>query len=383
MRCLIASLIGLLVSVVADAQGLPSSVAEAYRAYEASVDAEDYEAAASHAYTAWQAAEEADVDASTTTQLAANFGEVALLTGQNGQAAVAYERAVELMGRRHEDVARRATYLRFAAQAHYANEGFREARRLAHDSVNAYEDLPDGEERSSGMYFANTILAYAYMSSGNTIRGGRFARDAMEALAEIGVVVNNDTGSLTFLAAVHSAVNRQNAEAAYYFTLSTYINDAIGSGRDASSIATAWARYLRGEMRPDERAELLLRLQNSGYRPPDCTNDEISCVDEPDWAEEYGPHANVVDSAPENRRPPRYPEDAAMAGLDGLALVRYTVSSEGRAIDPEIIYSVPLTDFGEASVDVLRSWRFTPATVDGVPVDRPGQYTQFEFQMAD
>lgn len=103
MHILTGILTSLILTFAALAQGLPQDVADAYRAYEAAVDAENWAEATAQAETAWRAAEAGDVDAVTTTILAANYGEVALISGNNAGAAEAYERAAEIMGRRHEE----------------------------------------------------------------------------------------------------------------------------------------------------------------------------------------------------------------------------------------------------------------------------------------
>ncbi|GJL97275.1 MAG: hypothetical protein DHS20C06_10920 [Hyphobacterium sp.] len=383
MRLFVVVLYSLFLTGNAYSQGLPRDVATAYRAYEAAVDAEDWTEAALQAELAWRGAESGDVDDATVTTLAANFGEVALIVGDNTGAAEAYERAVDIMGRRHEDVETRANYLRLAAQAQYLVEDYRAARNLSADAADAFENLPESEAIWVGIYQSQMIRAFAYMRGGNAIRGGRFARQALEALSHIGPVNNDETASLAFLAGLNSALSRQATEAAYYFTLTSYINDEIEAGEDASNIALAWARYMRGTMSADERAELLNRLQNSGYRPAECSIGDSGCYDSPEWVDSFGSDAAVVDAEPERRIPPQYPAEAAGAGLEGMALMRYTITAEGRATDIEAVYSVPHSVFADASEDVLRRWRFRPATVDGIPVERTDRYTQFEFALAN
>ncbi|WP_421792134.1 energy transducer TonB [Hyphobacterium sp.] len=380
MRVLIALLCGLLLAASASAQGLPQAVADAYRAYESALDAENWAEAARQAETAWRAAEEGGVAPETTTVLAANFGEVALLIGNNAGSAEAYERAVELMGRRHEDVATRSTYLRYAAQARFLLQDYRATKRLSREAVQGFERLPEGEARSVGLYHGNMLRAFAHMNDREAIRGGDFAQEAMEALGDIGPVQNDDTASLTFLAGLSSAVRRQEEDAAYYLTISSYINNAIGSGPDASAIATAWASYIRGELQPGERAELLRRLRDSGYAPAECSTNGEGCYPF-DWASQFGEAVDVLDAEPVERRPPRYPDDAAMAGISGFALLRFDVTSEGEIIDPEAVYSIPVTSFGEASLRALRDWEYRPAMVDGVPVDREDIVVRMEFYM--
>ncbi|WP_109260723.1 energy transducer TonB [Hyphobacterium indicum] len=386
MHILTGILTSLILTFAAVAQGLPQDVADAYRAYEAAVDAENWAEATAQAETAWRAAEAGDVDAATTTILAANYGEVSLISGDNAGAAEAYERAAEIMGRRHEDVETRANYLRMAAQAYYVAQDFARARRLSENATNGYERLPQSETRAAGLYQSNLLSAFSVMNEGDSIRAGRYAREAMEALSEIGPVANNDTASLTFLAGLAETFRNNAEEAGYYFSLSGYINEAIGSEGRTAEIANAWASYARGNIPARNRPELIRRLRDSGYEPAGCGTALLSCsaeADEQELVSRFGPDAVIVPSAPLHREPPRYPEEAAMVGLEGIALVMFDVEADGSVSNGEVLYTVPHPIFGEAALEALERWEYSPMTVDGVAVRREGVVTQFGFEMSN
>ena len=386
MRLFIGIIASMFLASTVSAQGLPQDVAEAYRAYEAAVDGEDWAAAAYQAERAWRAAEAGDVDDATTIVLAANYGEVALINGNNAAAAEAYERAAEIMGRRHEDVETRANYLRLAAQAYYVEQNYDLSRRLSEDAVNGFERLPQGEVRAAGLYQSNLLTAYSVMSGGDSIRAGLYARRAMEALEQIGPVVNNDTASLTFLAGL-SETFRNNAESAgYYFSLSGYINEAIGSEGLTAEIANAWARYARGNIPVRNRPDLIRRLRDSGYEPSGCGTALLTCAEEAEEEEavsRFGPDAVIEGGTPVRRVPPRYPEDALMAGVEGMAFVRFDVEPDGSTSNGEVLYAVPHPVFGEAALEALEQWAYSPLLVDGVPTRRESVYTQVEFQFSE
>ena len=386
MRLLVGIIASILLASAVVAQGLPQDVADAYRAYEAAVDGEDWAAAAYQAERAWRAAEAGDVDDATTTVLAANYGEVALINGNNAAAAEAYERAADIMGRRHEDVESRANYLRLAAQAHYLVQNYDRARRLSERATNDFERLPQGEVRAAGLYQSNLLTAYAVMSGGDSIRAGLYARRAMEALAQIGPVVNNDTASLTFLAGL-SETFRNNAEnAGYYFSLSGYINEAIGSEGFTADIANAWAQYARGNIPVRSRPDLIRRLRDSGYEPSGCGTALLTCAEEAEDDEvvsQYGPDAVIEGGTPVRRAPPRYPEDAQMVGVEGMAFVRFDVEVDGSISNGEVLYAVPHPVFGEASLEALEQWEYSPMLVDGVPTRRENVFTHFSFELSD
>jgi protein TonB len=67
---------------------------------------------------------------------------------------------------------------------------------------------------------------------------------------------------------------------------------------------------------------------------------------------------------------PVYPRIASLAGLDGVVRVQARIGTSGEVLD---IVSVEATPggrgFEEAATDAIRSWRFTPAVLDGRPVE--------------
>lgn len=385
MRFLIGVLTSLILASVGLAQGLPQDVASAYRAYEAAVDAENWADAAYQAERAWRAAEAGEVDAATTTLLAANYGEVALIVGNNAGAAEAYERAAEIMGRRHEDVETRANFLRMAAQSYYLAQDFTRARRISENATSGYERLPQGEARAAGLYQSNLLTAFSVMNDGDSIRAGRYAREAMEALSQIGPVANNDTASLTFLAGLAETFRNNAEEAGYYFSLSGYINEAIGSEGRTAEIANAWARYARGNIPVRNRPDLIRRLRDSGYEPAGCGTALLTCAEEAEEEEtvgRFGPDAVIEGGTPLRRSPPEYPESAERAGVEGMALVRFDVETDGSTSNGEVLYAVPHPIFGEASLEALAQWEYSPMLVDGVPTRRENIFTQFDFQLS-
>jgi TonB family protein len=65
---------------------------------------------------------------------------------------------------------------------------------------------------------------------------------------------------------------------------------------------------------------------------------------------------------------PTYPASLTMAGVtEGFAVIAVSVDTEGRVKDQLVVaYTHPL--FARTSGEALRTWRFVPATLDGVPV---------------
>ncbi len=68
-------------------------------------------------------------------------------------------------------------------------------------------------------------------------------------------------------------------------------------------------------------------------------------------------------------------------------ILAFDVDAKGRAVDIQTIDSSGTTsvqkNFEKATIDALRKWRFTPATVDGEPVRQSNVIQEFVFSMAD
>ena len=90
-----------------------------------------------------------------------------------------------------------------------------------------------------------------------------------------------------------------------------------------------------------------------------------------------------VDAVPRHRRPPSYPPGAAQNDLDGLVLVRFDVTENGRSDAVEIVAAAPGGVFDDAVLRAMRGWQYEPATIDGHPVRRTGVVTKFLFSMCD
>ena len=63
---------------------------------------------------------------------------------------------------------------------------------------------------------------------------------------------------------------------------------------------------------------------------------------------------------------PLYPSEAELAGVQGIVILKATISATGRITDVEVLRSIPLLD--EAAVTAVRQWEYTPTLLNGVPV---------------
>jgi TonB family protein len=116
-----------------------------------------------------------------------------------------------------------------------------------------------------------------------------------------------------------------------------------------------WARYLSSEI---ERSSLLL-------------NRIVDSQTEDNARNEYMPVYKVA---------PVYPVEAEQAGLEGNALVEFTVTPMGRTKDIVVISSTN-SIFEQASIDATTNFRYFPRTIDGEAVEVPGVRNRIVFAL--
>lgn len=64
---------------------------------------------------------------------------------------------------------------------------------------------------------------------------------------------------------------------------------------------------------------------------------------------------------------PEYPKHADIVGIDGYAVLEFTVSPEGRVDTPVVTsYSSPV--FSKAAITAVESWQFEPVYENGIAV---------------
>ena len=67
---------------------------------------------------------------------------------------------------------------------------------------------------------------------------------------------------------------------------------------------------------------------------------------------------------------PRYPVFEDGTRPTGWALVEFTVTTDGRVLNPDIVESRPGGLFDQVTLAVTPKWRFRPKVVDGQRVDQ-------------
>ena len=63
---------------------------------------------------------------------------------------------------------------------------------------------------------------------------------------------------------------------------------------------------------------------------------------------------------------PVYPPIARTANIQGIVIIEATIDTDGRVVNARILRSIPLLD--QAALDAVRSWEYTPTTLNGVAV---------------
>jgi TonB family protein len=63
---------------------------------------------------------------------------------------------------------------------------------------------------------------------------------------------------------------------------------------------------------------------------------------------------------------PLYPAEAASARVTGIVILEAIVDPTGSVSDARVLKSIPVLD--QAALDAVKQWRYTPTTLNGVPV---------------
>jgi TonB family protein len=80
---------------------------------------------------------------------------------------------------------------------------------------------------------------------------------------------------------------------------------------------------------------------------------------------------------------PDYPSSAQMNRREGWVLLSYVVSTEGTVTEPMIEDSSGSEALEQAALRAITSWKYSPATNNGQPVEHAMTKTRFTFQIED
>jgi periplasmic protein TonB len=78
------------------------------------------------------------------------------------------------------------------------------------------------------------------------------------------------------------------------------------------------------------------------------------------------PGGAVIPPARVSYRPPAYPPIAASARVEGTVILEAIIDESGAVTNVRVLKSIPLLD--AAARDAVSGWRYSPTTLNGVPV---------------
>lgn len=79
---------------------------------------------------------------------------------------------------------------------------------------------------------------------------------------------------------------------------------------------------------------------------------------------------------------PVYPAEAKARGMEGVVVVRYGVSVDGRVVGASVDSARPEGVFDQAALKAVRSWRYNPALKDGQPVAVDNVVSTVRFELS-
>lgn len=79
--------------------------------------------------------------------------------------------------------------------------------------------------------------------------------------------------------------------------------------------------------------------------------------------------------------PPEYPTRALMRGIEGYAIVGFSVSAAGSVVAPYILESEPNTVFDRSSLKAISKFKYKARMVNGRAVSTDGQRYMFTFKL--
>jgi protein TonB len=101
-----------------------------------------------------------------------------------------------------------------------------------------------------------------------------------------------------------------------------------------------------------------------------------------------GGFASEGDYLPIVKVAPQYPRRALQRGIEGYAIVEYTVTKNGSVRDARVVEAFtddgrPTTIFNRAAIKSALKYKYKPRVVDGEPIEVPGVKTKISFNMAE
>jgi periplasmic protein TonB len=87
------------------------------------------------------------------------------------------------------------------------------------------------------------------------------------------------------------------------------------------------------------------------------------------------------DVIPLVRIEPEYPPRASARGVEGYAVVQFTITPVGTVKDPIVVDADPKGIFDAAAVKAVGRWKYNPKVENGVAVERRGVQVRLSFKL--
>lgn len=366
---------------------LSPAVSAAWERHLAARQAGDMQAAADAAIEAHRAAESDGADAMTRAILADTAGQFAFLRQDYAGARGMLDLAASLYGELDEShVNSRLRVMALAANAAYNEDNYRDALNRVNQTLAAAGPSGVDADRDREIAEALVVRARSQWRQSSLADAGRTASDALDIMEPQGFETFTWSGLMAFYVGVEAVIQRRNHDSAWWFAVADHLFRQQGHGGHLMTVSDIWSRYARSRLTPGQRRELISRLAEAGYISAparEAAETELAEAEQEEVREAAAPDPNNRPARPINRRSPEYPHQAAAAGVDGVALITFTVGENGRVRDAEVVFSAPHPVFGEAALRAVRSWRYQPKLVDGVPTAHEGVQTTLDFRMMD
>lgn len=367
----VAALSAALVCLVPAAGAVPPGVLAAFDAYMDAVEANDLAGAVPHAEAAWQAASQGGVDAETLAVLAENRAEIYVLTGDHARAGAAWQDLAGVLEQDGVEAEERAR-AHVSAAVQYALARDLPAAITAADAAIA---LYPEDAVSNRLFLALRVKAVSEWARGQLGPAGEAADRAMRVREQIGASVDSTTMTTAMIAAVHHVLGRNRVDAAFYISVASDLAAVLPAEVENRLMLWGWSSFLRSLLSDTEREALFERRFNSALLDFDDPGRE-----ERERAQEA---EGVEDARPLHRDHPRYPQQMLERGVNGVAVVMFDVTEEGRPDNVRVVMSIPHADFGREGVRAVQRWRYTPRIENGVAVRREGVVTSFDYQISN
>ncbi|MEA1941504.1 MAG: energy transducer TonB [Pseudomonadota bacterium] len=351
-------------------QGLPQSVVEPYRAYQAALEAGDMPALVDASGRALDAARAEGLDNGTLGVLAENHAYALASAGRDAEAMEEWEDAARLgerAGLARIDLAWR--WHNAAASALRADE-LQRARRWADEATGLIEDMSPGE-RTQAEFAAEAWFLSARIKGeiGQPDHALIPAREAL-ALYEAGDhPPDRGYAYLHYLAGLASASMSRHDDAIYHMHMARDIATLIDDSEALLTRVTAIHNYFL-----EDSIDIAGRLAANPLHAA-----RFAGGAERDAGPERPP--GYLPPEPVMQDEPRYPLQAARRGEQGFVVLSFDIETDGSISNIAIVDSLPAGPFDAVSVAALQDWQYTPATVNGEPVREEGVLTHFHFRL--